>query len=310
MNALRQSTRSRATTRRISPRITLPCIVVVAMILGSIARAVEPGLPSRTAVWAAAARAVGAKNPDPGKRNPDYLAVKFVGPRERALLPDYDMAALDSASFDEAMRRVGFKLPVTSHAYRTRAFDQALLDAIRVGAKQVVVLGAGFDSRGYRFARDLRGVRCMEVDFPPTQEYKKQRVKEVLGALPSSVAYVPMDFTRDDLLTQLGKAGYSQREKTFFLWEGVVFYLPEAAVQDTLHFVRDHAAPGSRLAFNYTYALDRNVNNPESLYAKWGEPWLFGFPDEGAGPYVSKEGLDVLSDTHTVQNICVAVVRD
>jgi methyltransferase (TIGR00027 family) len=64
--------------------------------------------------------------------------------------------------------------------------------------------------------------------------------------LPSTVSYVPMDFTKDDLLTQLTKAGYSQREKTFFLWEGVVFYLPEAAVKDTLHFVRDHAAPGSR----------------------------------------------------------------
>jgi len=285
-------------------------VFAAVVVLGSAAHAVEPGLPSRTAVWAAAARAVGAKNPDRAQRNPDYLAIRFLGPRERALLPDYDMAALDAPSFDEAMKRVGVHLPVRSHAYRTIAFDRALLDAVHAGATQVVILGAGFDSRGYRFAHQLRGVRFMEVDYPPTQEYKKRRVEEILGALPPAVSYVPMDLTRDDLLTQLAKAGYSERQRTFFLWEGVVFYLPEDAVKDTLHFVRDHAARGSRLAFNYTYARDRNVNNPDSLYARWGEPWLFGFPDDGAGPYVRREGLDVLSDTHTVQNICVAVVRD
>src|ERR1041384_2674002 len=47
-----------------------------------------------------------------------------------------------------------------------------------------------------------------------------------------------------------------------------------------------YAARGSRIAFNYTYASDRNVNNPNSLYAQWGEPWLFGFPEDGAAPYV------------------------
>ena len=285
-------------------------VVVVAVTLFTVAaNAVEPGLPSKTAVWAAAARAVGAKNPDRKDRNPDYLAIRFLGPRERALLPDYDMAALDIASFKEAMTRLGVRLPVTSHAYRTRAFDKALLDAVHDGARQIVVLGAGFDSRGYRFTRELHRVRFMEVDYPPTQEYKKQRVTEIMGALPANVSYVPMDFTKDDLLRQLEASGYSEREKTFFLWEGVVHYLPESAVKDTLHFVRDHAAGGSRIAFNYTYAHDRNVNNPDSLYARWGEPWLFGFPDDGAAPYVRREGLDVLSDTHDVQNICISIVR-
>ncbi len=210
--------------------------------------------------------------------------------------------------YDAAMMRLGVNLQVTSHAFRTKAFDAALLDALRNGARQVVVLGAGFDSRGYRFQSRLRGVRFMEVDYGPTQEYKKARVKEILGALPATVSYVPMDFTKDSLREQLVKAGYSEQQKTFFLWEGVVFYLPESAVKDTLHFVRDHAAPGSRIAFNYTFSKDRNVNNPQSIYARWGEPWLFGFPNDGATAYVRREGLEVISDTLTVQNICIASV--
>jgi methyltransferase (TIGR00027 family) len=282
---------------------------VVLLLLGSASEALEPGLPSKTAVWAAAARAVGAKNPDPQLRNPDYLAIKFLGPRERAILPEYRMDALD-LDYDAAMRQLGVNLPVTSHAFRTKAFDAALLDALHGGARQVVVLGAGFDSRGYRFQSRLRGVRFMEVDYGPTQAYKKRRVKEILGAMPSNVFYVPMDFTKDSLLEQLRKAGYSAQQNTFFLWEGVVFYLPESAVKDTLHFVRDHAAPGSTIAFNYTFSTDRNVNNPQSLYARWGEPWLFGFPEEGAAAYVRREGLEVVSDILTVQNICIARVPE
>ena len=130
----------------------------------------------------------------------------------------------------------------------------------------------------------------------------------MVGGIPSNISYVPMYFTKDILLDQLVKSSYSERQKTFFLWEGVVFYLPESAVKDTLHFVRDHAAPDSRIAFNYTFSTDRNINNPNSIYAKWGEPWVFGFPADGAAAYVRKEGLDVISDIMTVQNICIASV--
>src|SRR6266576_3267524 len=88
------------------------------LLLATTLRAVEPGLPSKTAVWAAAARALGSKNPDSKERNPDYLAIKFLGPRERAILPDYPLKALD-LDFDAAMKQLGVNLPVTTHAFRT-----------------------------------------------------------------------------------------------------------------------------------------------------------------------------------------------
>jgi len=278
------------------------------LLLGSTFQAVEPG-PSKTAVWAAAGRAVGAKNPDSRQRNPDYLAIKFLGPRERALLPDYPMEALD-LDYEASMAQLGHQLAVAVHTFRTKAFDVALLDALKDGARQVVVLGAGFDSRGYRFQPQLSGARFIEVDYGPTQEYKKQRVRDILGALQQNVLYVPMDFTKDSFLAQLTQAGYSEREKAFFLWEGVTYYLPESAVKDTLHFVRDHSAAGSRIAFDYTLSTDRNLNNPQGFGARWGEPWLFGFPDRGAAAYVRREGLDVMSDTLAIENICIARVRE
>src|SRR5262249_53376176 len=146
------------------------------------------------------------------------------------------------------------------------------------------------------------------VDDSPTQEYKKARVKELFGSLPSHVSYVAMDLAKGDLLGELRRAGYSERAQTFFLWEGGVVYLPESVVIGTLHVVRDHAAPGSRIAFDYVFNNNANVDNPDSLYARWGEPWLFGFPTDGAAEYVREEGLEVVSDTISAQNVCIASV--
>jgi methyltransferase (TIGR00027 family) len=280
------------------------CIIVIPFLAGTTFKAVEPGLPSKTAVYVAAARAVGAKDPDPQSRNPDYLAIKFLGPRERAVLPDVPMDALD-LDFDSAMK-LGF--PVAVMTYRTKRFDAALLDALQNGARQVVVLGAGFDSRAYRFQSQLGDVRFMEVDYGPTQAYKKQRLGEILDVIPSNVSFVPMDFTKDNLLEQLRNAGYSELQKTFFLWEGVTYYLPESAVKDTLHFVRDHSAAGSRIAFDYFGANNPSLNNPLHQYARWGEPLLFGFPNDRARGYVQQEGLGVLSDTPGLEYICIAEV--
>jgi methyltransferase (TIGR00027 family) len=268
---------------------------VVGLLAAFAAGAVEPGLPSKTSVWVAAMRAIGAKNPDPEFRNPDYLAIKFLGSRERAILTDYPMDALD-LDYDAALKRIPDPFNVTQHLARTKYVDTTVEESLRDGARQIVVLGAGFDSRGYRFRDRLRGARFFEVDYGPTQEYKKRRVKEVLGGLPKHVRYIAMDFTKDDLPAQLRKGGYSEKLKTLFVWEGVTMYIPEAAVKQTLRFVRGHSGPGSMIVFNYFLSRMPAINNPDSRYARWGEPMIFGFPGDGAADFVRNEGLEVISD--------------
>lgn len=269
--------------------------------------AVEPGLPSKTAVSTAAARAIGAKHPDPARRNPDYLAIAFLGPEERAILPEWHLELLD-LDYAAAFARFPAQGNVQTQMLRTKAFDAAILSAVSDGATQVVVLGAGFDSRAYRFETRLAAARVFEVDYGPTQERKRERVRRTLGRLPANVTFVPIDFTKDDLGRTLRAAGYSESARTFFLWEGVVVYLAETAVKDTMHFVRDHAAAGSRLAFDYILETNQNLNNPRSRYAEWGEPWLFGFPATGAAAFVRAQGLEIVSDSVGEPNFCVARV--
>ena len=271
------------------------CILVVVAWSVSGVGAVEPGRPSKTSVWTAILRAVGAKNPDAQFRNPDHLAAKFVGPRERALLTDYPTEVLD-LPYDEAIKRLPDPANVMTLYIRTKHVDVTLEEALRDGVRQVVVLGAGFDTRGFRFADQLRGVTFIEVDYGPTQEYKKRRVKEVFGALPRHIKYVPMDFAKDDLLKQLRKGGYDPARKTLFIWEGVTRYIPESAVLGTLRFVRAHAAAGSTISFDYITTRNQMLNAPGTRTAKWGEPFIFGFPETGAAALVEREGLDVVND--------------
>ena len=115
--------------------------------------------------------------------------------------------------YREAIKEQG---PVVGqHLIRTRFSDERLQQAISKGAAQVVILGAGYDSRAYRMRELLKDVRIFEVDYGPTQEYKKLRVQEILGCFPSNLTYVSIDFTHQKLGDVLVMAGYRSNRMTF-----------------------------------------------------------------------------------------------
>ena len=171
-----------------------------------------------------------------------------------------------------------------------------------------MTLGAGFDSRAYRMRELLKNGKVFEVDFGPTQEYKKKRVLEILGSLPSNVMYVPIDFTRENLNDVLIKAGYRKDRATFFILEGVTYYLPEQAIRQTLRFVSS-CAPGSAIVFDakrksFIDWVTANIDHPERVpeavrpildqmktFVDWGEAWIFGFPDNREREFLLSEGL-------------------
>src|SRR4051794_26490410 len=76
----------------------------------------------------------------------------------------------------------GRLLPLTGPLYwgtlymqvRTRVIDDMLRAFVADGGRQVLLLGAGYDSRARRFGDELRGVTFFEVDHPATQEHKRR----------------------------------------------------------------------------------------------------------------------------------------
>lgn len=288
-------------------------------------QAVEAGKPSRTAIAVAAARAIGARNPDEATRNPDEIAGKLLTAEDLQRVKGLAECETFGMNWTEVMEHFrarwsgafanhsGF-LPFVGLNLRTRHLDAAVRAAMEDGTRQIVILGAGLDSRAYRLTKSWTAGRVFEVDLPSTQEYKKRKVAAAIGAAPRNLSYVPIDFTQQSLEEALPKHGYRSDAKTLFLWEGVTMYLPETAIQRTLAFVARHAGPGSSVVFDYQ---DKRTIGQEcddevwkawaKLSAEWGEPWLFGIPDSGEGnvfQLVAAQGLEVKSD-FTMGELCV-----
>ena len=182
------------------------------------------GLPSRTSILTAAARAFGSREPDASVRNPDWVAGRLIGPAELALIADHPISNALDRDFQEAIHNPDIFGFAWLMLVRTRFIDELMERAVRNGAAQLVILGAGFDTRAHRFTELLKDVAIIEVDYGATQEYKKQRVEAVLGGAPANVAYAPIDFARESLGEVLRRAGFEPQRKTYFICEGVSMY--------------------------------------------------------------------------------------
>ncbi len=137
-------------------------------------------------------------------------------------------------------------------AARCRYIDDYLEKCLQDGAAQVVILGAGLDSRAYRFGRLKEPARVFEVDHPATQAAKIARLKKIFHEVPRHVTYVPIDFN-EETLDRLAECGYDRSQRTLFIWEGVVAYLKPEAVDATLAWVRFNSGSGSAIIFDYIY---------------------------------------------------------
>jgi methyltransferase (TIGR00027 family) len=261
---------------------------------------------SRTSIYVAAGRAVGAREPDPSARNPDYLAETLLGDPSKLALDHPAVRAL-GLSYDEAMKNVEVVSNVRMMIVRTRFIDEALERAIENGATELVILGAGFDSHAYRFQELLANVCVFEVDRPATQALKRQRVNDALGGPPPNLTYVPIDFEHENLAEVLKRHGHDVTQRTFFILEGVTMYVPEESVRTTLRYVASHP-PGSGIVFDFVYRamidmlarLDMaTVPEAAKPFVKRfldlikDEPWVCGLPVGAEREYLAELGLEL-----------------
>jgi methyltransferase (TIGR00027 family) len=175
---------------------------------------------------------------------------------------------------------------------RTRYFDAKMKQALDDGCTQVVILGAGYDTRALRLARN--GVRFFEVDHPATQADKRARLASL--GLPIEVTFVAVDFTRDALAERLQGAGFTCPQRTFFLWEGVTMYLDETEVRTTLRMIRSIAAPQSLLSFDVNTTDDRGRKHrwqmqlARAIVSRYGEPWKLWMTQANVPVILRQEG--------------------
>lgn len=168
---------------------------------------------------------------------------------------------------------------------RTRYIDDCVTRALDRGVPQVVVLGAGLDTRAARLARD--GARFFEVDQPASQTDKLERLSRIDGYPLDAATFVSCDFERDDFVALLSEAGLDRTAPTCFVWEGVVYYLPEEAARSTFRRLASEFDPRSLVVFDYLNSnmakssdrLRDEDRGMKGIVEEVGEPMRFGIDD-------------------------------
>lgn len=190
---------------------------------------------------------------------------------------------------------------------RTRLIDDYLDASLRDGLEQLVILGAGYDSRAYRFDELKNCKRVFEVDLEENLTRKMFRIEKVLGALPQRVTYVPIDFEKDALFDILSAQGYDEDLSTLFIWEGVTYYLEAGTVRRTLASVVDRSMPGSSIIFDYAPSEVVNGMSQQPLAKdmieageQLGEPIRFGIRPDSIGDFLTQVGFTKV-ENHSVE---------
>jgi methyltransferase (TIGR00027 family) len=245
--------------------------------------------PSRTAHFVAHGRAMA----DIGLSH----VADFHDPTARVFLTDKGKRSL--AKVEEAARsgKRGIRMEMARTmadmiALRTCAIDNAVRHAIAAGAKQLVILGAGYDGRAWRM-RELAGVKVFEVDHPATQGEKRARISGLPPAF-GDVVFVPINFEKESLDAALDRAGHDRSAPTCWIWEGVVMYLTRDAMRTTLGAIAKRSARGSTLIINYHTAHRRFF--ARLMFRLIGEPQISAWAPEEMAADLRSAGFTVRED--------------
>ncbi len=254
-----------------------------------------------TAAWVATCRGLAGLLPPGPALCEDPWGVRFGGVGAEALALTARLAPWSTWGWFRVIRPAALSLLWVQ--LRTRELDDLLLDFVRCGGGQVVILGAGYDARAVRLARSMPGVRTIEVDHPATQGRKRAVLRRSRWTGPEPL-YLAWDFERDAmglLPERLASLGHDPTLPTFTIWEGVTMYLTERAIEETVASVAAWSAPGSALAFEY-FRRSSLASRPvvEQVVAKTvvmrDEPFRFGWEPSELPGWLAPRGFELTQD--------------
>ncbi len=169
---------------------------------------------------------------------------------------------------------------------RTKYIDAVFEQALAEQFDQILLFGAGFDTRALRFQDRAKNTRIFELDVPVTQNAKIRQYHKRNLAIPSNVVLIPIDFDKESLPLKLDKAGFRKHQKSLFILEGLLMYLQPESVHETFQTIQDYAGEHSRVVFDYVHASVLRQENTrygerdivESV-SKADEQWHFGIKE-------------------------------
>lgn len=189
---------------------------------------------------------------------------------------------------------------------RSKYIDAVFVQALKQGFEQVVIFGAGLDSRALRFQKLNQGNKIFELDAPTTQQEKLKVYRAKKLSVPNNLIFVPIDFNKDTLAEKIKQAGFENDMKTLFIMEGVTMYLSPEAVDGTFRFISEVSETGSLVVFDYIHS---GVIRGENQYfggkgtanrvAKLGEAWTFALEEKDVESFLDKYNIQLQDHSRT-----------
>jgi len=234
-----------------------------------------------------------------GYKTDDFIALKLVPSVIRILLfiPFFRHILADLIS------------PYGIYEYviaRTKYFDEKYCTCLKEEFEQIVIFGAGFDSRAIRFDHMNKGTKIFELDSPITQRNKITALNQKKIPKPAKLEYIAIDFNQDSLKDVLIQHGFRMNQKTLFLMEGIIMYLPEIAVDSLFQIIKTISKSDSLIIFDYIHGSvlktqGKYVGEKEIVgrVIKAGEPWLFGIEEGKEEQFLHKYNLELIENNTT-----------
>ena len=181
-------------------------------------------------------------------------------------------------------------------AHRKAFCERQARDCIGAGATQILVLGAGYDTMGWRLAPEYPDVNFFEIDHPATASLKAKGI-DAMGQR-DNLYLIAEDLGKRKLVDVLKiNESWDQSAQTIIIAEGLVMYLPPEAVHDLFRQCAVVVGGGSRIAFTYipTGTDGRpDVGRLTGLMLLGqkviGEPWLWSIRPEELGLFLEESG--------------------
>jgi methyltransferase (TIGR00027 family) len=260
---------------------------------------------SRTATWTCVSRAASSLESDSHYRSDDHIALVLVPTFMKLLLH----IPLIRKFFSQIIAPKGIYEYTIA---RTKYIDSIFTEVLAEGFDQILIFGAGFDTRALRFRTEAGDTKIFELDVPITQEAKLEQYEKRGLSIPANVEFISIDFDKESLSEKLEEAGFCKDRRSLFVLEGLLMYLQPESADGTFKVIESFAGKGSEVVFDYvrapvlrqagSYYGEREIVKSVS---KAGERWHFGIEEGELERFLKKYGLRVSEhkDAHELERM-------
>lgn len=239
----------------------------------------------------------------------DHIAVK--------ILPRFIRVLIHISLFRNLLVRSLAPIGVYEYVIaRTKYIDAVFEKTLGDRFDQILLFGAGYDTRALRFQDKTQDTRIFELDELHTQQAKIKQLRKCNLSIPSNLVFIAIDFEKESLSQKLDMAKFQKGQRNLFILEGLLMYLKPESVQETFQIIREYGSKGNRVVFDYIQASVLRHENTfygeaelvKSVH-KAGEPWRFGIEPGDIESFAVTQGFEV-NDHKCAQELEVIYFQD